>query len=82
MTVSLEIDDEVATLLQAVRLRTGLTFEEIFSRALAFLDWALNRRSAGLIIATLNQETRVYREVDMEQLLKPAATAARSDAAA
>lgn len=69
MRIQLEFDEQSMRLLERLKQETGLnTHKELFNNALTLFDWAVRQRQQDRIIASMNEETRDYKELQMPAL--------------
>ena len=75
MTVkwSLEIPDDRASELRALMEQCGIsTQRDLLNNALALFAWAVNERSTGRIIASVDEENMKFKELTMPALQRVA----------
>jgi hypothetical protein len=64
MRIQLDLDDAGVELLEHLKRATGLkTHKELFNTAITLLEWAVNQRQQGRLIASMDEENKNYREV-------------------
>ncbi len=81
MRIQIEVDDAGAKLLDDIKQRTGMsTYKDIFSNAITLFEWAVKQRAEGRSIASLDEHSKNYRELQMPTL-EEAARRARASAA-
>lgn len=69
MKIWLDFDDEGEKLVARLEAQTGVrNHRELFNNALTLLDWAVQQRLQGRIIASLDEESKNYKEVLMPVL--------------
>lgn len=74
--IQLEIPEEKLRELEALMEKCGIkTKKELINNALTLLDWAVNEKRTGRIIASFDQEKDTVREIVMPILSSSAAAA-------
>lgn len=69
MRIQLDLDDDGMRLLERLKKATGAkTHKELFNNALTLLEWAVNQREKGRVVASLDESTETYRELQMPAL--------------
>jgi hypothetical protein len=76
----MDFDEEGMAAIAGLQNTTGLkTYKDLFNNALTLLDWAIQQKRAGRVIASLDETSKDYRELQMpalERAAKPAVAAA------
>jgi hypothetical protein len=68
MTVRIQFDvtedqwEEMKSLMEKCGMDTR---KELFNNAYALLEWAVRERSRGSVIASVNEETKQFKELEM-----------------
>jgi hypothetical protein len=69
MRIQLDLDDEGMKLLERLKEATGSkTHKELFNNAITLLEWAVNQRVNGRIVASLDESSQNYKELQMPAL--------------
>ena len=69
MRLQLDIDKVGEELLERLKRATGTkTHKELFNNALTLLDWAIKQRTLGRTIASVDEQNREFRELQMPAL--------------
>ena len=69
MRIQLDLDDAGVALLDRLKGATGSkTHKELFNNAITLLEWAVNQRRNGRIVASLDESDENYRELQMPAL--------------
>lgn len=72
--IQLNFDDRGQQLVRKLMSWTGsTTYKDIFNNALTLLDWALDQRAHGLIVASMDEGNETYKELVMPALQNAAA---------
>lgn len=67
MELQIEIDDRGLSILNGLKKRSGLAgYREIFNTGLTLLDWALRQEAAGKVIAAVDEQKQMYKQVALE----------------
>jgi hypothetical protein len=75
MRIQLDLDQAGKEHLELMERTTGLkTHTDFFNAALTLLDWAIQQRVKGRIIASLDEENMTYKELQMPPLEQAART--------
>jgi len=78
MRIQVEFDDEAMRQVEDLKQLTGLkTYKDLFNNGIALLWWAANQRRNGRAIASVDEEQREFKELQMPAL-EYAARSARS----
>jgi len=73
MRIQLDLDEEGMKWIEELKEATGLkTHKELFNNSLTLLDWAVHQRQRGRIIASLDERSRDYKELQMPALERAA----------
>ncbi len=76
MNLTVSLDDGAQQIIDRIRSRTTLqTYQDIFSEALALLDWAASHYHDGRTVAAVDERERTYRELQTKVLGRTAAAA-------
>jgi len=82
MRIQIEVDESGARVLDEIKQSTGLsTYKEIFNNSITLLEWAVKQRIEGRTIASLDERSKNYKELQMPPL-EAAARRAKQPAAA
>jgi hypothetical protein len=82
MRIQLDLDDVGVGVLERLKEATGArTHKELFNNAITLLDWAVKQRRDGRIIASLDERTENYRELQLPALENAAKLASQVGAA-
>jgi hypothetical protein len=74
MRIQLDLDDAGTEVLDRLKEATGSkTHKELFNNAITLLDWAVKQRQEGRIVASLDETSENYRELQMPALERAAA---------
>ena len=69
MKIQLDLDEKGAKTVERLKEQTGVkTHKDLFNNAITLLDWAINQRQKGRIVASLDEEQENYRELQMPVL--------------
>ena len=69
MRIQIEIDEIGIRVLEEIKKKTGLsTYKDIFSNAVTLLEWAAKQRAEGRAVASLDERSKNYRELQMPAL--------------
>ena len=69
MRIQIEIEDSGAAVFDEIRQASGLvTYKDIFNHAIALFEWALRQRAGGRVSASLDEQTKQYKEMTMPAL--------------
>ena len=69
MRIQLDLDDRGAESLDKLEKATGSkTHKEFFNSAITLMDWAVKQRQQGRIVASMDEESENYRELQMPAL--------------
>ncbi|HSF80008.1 MAG TPA: DUF4332 domain-containing protein [Anaerolineales bacterium] len=67
-----EVSDERIQELDSLQKRTGIkTRIQLFNSALSLFEWAVRQRESGRIIASMDEEKGIYKELEMPGLPSP-----------
>lgn len=78
MRIQLDLDREGVKLLEDLKVAIGLkTHKELFNNAITLLDWAVKQRQGGRIVASLDEVSQNYKELQMPALEYAASLGAR-----
>lgn len=73
MRIQLDLDEDGVRWLDELKGDLRLTtHKELFNNALTLLDWAITQRKAGRIIASLDEASKNYKELQMPALERAA----------
>lgn len=62
--IQFDLPDSKVEELDKLMLAAGIkTRRELFNNALSLLEWALRQRKEGRVIASINEESKSYREL-------------------
>ena len=74
-----ELTDEKDKELEALMAEVGMrTKKEVFNNALTLLEWAVKERKAGRVIASVDDQAKMYEEILMPILVEEALRICRS----
>ena len=74
MRIQLDLDPQGVEIIQELKQNTGLrTHKELFNTAITVLHWAVEQQLKGRIVASLDEESENYRELQMPALDRAAA---------
>jgi hypothetical protein len=69
MRIQLDLDESGVRMLDRLKEATGSrTHKELFNNAITLLEWAVNQRQHGRIVASLDESDENYRELQMPAL--------------
>jgi hypothetical protein len=69
MRIQLDLDEVGMKLLDELKAATGSkTHKELFNNAITLLDWAISQRQSGRIVASLDESSKNYKELQMPAL--------------
>ena len=68
MIFSLELDESASEALSKLEVLTGMSRSRIFSYALTLMLWAFGQRSAGRIVASVDEAGHTYRQLEIAAL--------------
>ena len=69
MRIQLDLDETGMKWLDSLEKATGTrTHKELFNNALTLLEWALTQRRMGRIVASLDESSKNYKELQMPAL--------------
>jgi hypothetical protein len=69
MQLEMEIDELGARVLNEIKRKTGLhDYKEIFNNSVTLLDWAINQRADGKVVAAVDKVHQTYKELQMPVL--------------
>lgn len=61
-----QVSDKMAAQLDALVEETGLkTMSQLLNTALTFYEWAIQERKEGRVIASVNEKTERFKEIEM-----------------
>lgn len=73
MRIQLDLDEASAKWLEELKEATGSkTYKEFFNNAITLLDWAIRQRHSGRIVASLDEASKNYKELQMPALERAA----------
>ncbi len=76
MRIQLDMDNEGMRWIEELKGATGLkTHKDLFNNSLTLLDWAVQQRQEGRIIASLDERNKDYKELQMPALERAASRA-------
>lgn len=79
MRIQLDLDEAGVRLLDKLKEATGLrTHKELFNNAVTLFEWAVNQRRDGRIVASLDEVSENYKELQMPVLEYAASQAEES----
>lgn len=82
MRIQVEFDDDGVSLIERLKMKTGIsTYRDLFNNALALLDWAVRQRESGRMIFSADDLKNEYREMQMPALEYAARNRQRESAA-
>lgn len=82
MRIQVEFDDDGVSLIERLKMKTGIsTYRDLFNNALALLDWAVRQRESGRMIFSADDLKKEYREMQMPALEYAARNRQRESAA-
>ncbi len=66
MRIQIDLDKESVEWIEQLKERTGLrTHKDLLNNSLTLLDWAVQQREAGRVIASVDERTKDYKELQM-----------------
>ena len=69
MRIQVEFDEVGTQLVKKLMEQTGITtYKELFNNAVALFSWAVNQREKGNKIASINEGSHEFRELQMHPL--------------
>ena len=69
MILSVEIDPNAIELMERLRNNTGVSsYEALFNDAITLMGWAVKQRQKGRIVASLDETSNSYKELQMTSL--------------
>ena len=69
MRIQIEVDEAGSRILEEIKQKTGLsTYKEIFNNSVTLLEWAVKQRVQGRAIASLDERSKNYIELQMPTL--------------
>ncbi len=69
MRVQIDIDDASRLMIDELKLHTGLSqWRDLFNEAITLLNWAVRQVTQGRTVASLDEQEKNYRELQMHSL--------------
>ena len=76
MRIQLDLDPQGVKMIEELKRQTGIkTHKDLFNNALTILTWAVQQRMAGRTVASMDEQTEKYRELQMPILTHAASLA-------
>ena len=76
MRIQLDLDPQGVKMIEELKRQTGIkTHKDLFNNALTILTWAVQQRMAGRTVASMDEQTEKYRELQMPVLTHAASLA-------
>jgi hypothetical protein len=77
MRIQLDLDPPGVKMIEELKRQTGIkTHKDLFNNALTILSWAVRQRMAGRTVASMDEQSENYRELQMPVLTHAASLAA------
>lgn len=69
MRIQVEFDENGMRMIEDLKKKTGIsTYKDLFNNALALLSWSVEQRENARTIASVDESTKEYRELQMPSL--------------